>query len=208
MPTATPTPVPLPEVCLRQQFADDVQACHAAPSYDIELVVDPASARVTGLQTIAYTNAEDEPLDTVYLGLLPSSPSYGGAMTVTQLLRGTDPIMPLAEPEGSALRVALEPPLAPDRLLKLTMDFVVDVPTSGAFGHALFLCSTRAPSTSMHKLRERVGDTAFFGVLRTYYVRHRYQIATSQSFPDTVEEIAGDPHLDLYDTWIGGSSEQ
>jgi hypothetical protein len=138
MRTATPTPVPLPEVCLRQRFADDVQACHAASSYDIELVVDPASTRVTGHQTIAYTNAEDEPLDTVYLRLLPSSQAYGGTMTVTHLLRSGGPITAQSELQGSALRVPLEPPLEPGQMLKLTMDFTADVPTSGAFGHALF----------------------------------------------------------------------
>ncbi|MGD2145876.1 MAG: M1 family metallopeptidase [Anaerolineae bacterium] len=137
-PTPSPTPVPLPQVCLRQQFADDAQACHAAPSYDIELVVDPANARVTGHQTIEYTNAEAEPLDTMYLRLLPNTPAYGGTMTVTHLLRFGEPITPVVELEGSALRIPLDPPLLPDRMLKLSMDFTVDVPTTGAYGHALF----------------------------------------------------------------------
>ena len=35
-----------------------------------------------------------------------------------------------------------------------------------------------------------------------------YQIATADSFLSTVEDIAGDPHLDLSDTWIRGDSEQ
>jgi hypothetical protein len=56
-----------------------------------------------------------------------------------------------------------------------------------------------------HELRERVGDEAFFNILQTYYVRHRYQIAPPDSFLDTVEEITGDPHLGLYDAWMGGS---
>jgi aminopeptidase N len=56
-----------------------------------------------------------------------------------------------------------------------------------------------------HELRERVGDEAFFELLRTYYARHRYQIATADSFLGTVEEITGDPQLDLYETWITGA---
>lgn len=59
-----------------------------------------------------------------------------------------------------------------------------------------------------HELRERVGDETFFEILQTYCVRHRYQIATSDSFLGTVEEITGDRHLDLYDMWITGDSEQ
>jgi len=138
LPTPTPTPPPLPEVCLRQQFSDDIQACHAAPSYNIELTVDPASARVTGHEQITYTNGEGTPLDSLYLRLFPSTEAYGGAMTVTHLLKDGQPITPSIELEGSALRVPLEPPLRPDQMATLSMDFTVDVPTSGAHGHGLF----------------------------------------------------------------------
>jgi aminopeptidase N len=59
-----------------------------------------------------------------------------------------------------------------------------------------------------HELRERVGDEAFFGTLQTYYDRHRYQIATSESFLATVEEVTGDRHRDLYEKWIGGNEAE
>ncbi len=55
-----------------------------------------------------------------------------------------------------------------------------------------------------HELRERVGDDAFFDTLQAYYSRHRYQIATTESFLDTVEDVTGDRHLDLYEEWISG----
>lgn len=138
LPTSTPTPPPLPGVCLRQQFSDDIQACHAAPSYDIELTVDPASAQVTGHEQITYTNGEGTPLDTLYLRLFPSTEAYGGAMTVTHLLKNGEHVTPSIELEGSGLRVPLEPPLGPDQMLTLSMDFTVDIPTSGAHGHGLF----------------------------------------------------------------------
>ncbi len=136
--TPTPTPPPLPEVCLRQQFADDIQVCQPASRYDIELTIDPASAQVTGRQQITYTNRERDPLDALYLRLFPSTRAYGGAMTVTHLLKDSRPITPSVESEGSALRVPLDPPLKSGRTLTLAMDFTVDVPTSGAYGHGLF----------------------------------------------------------------------
>jgi len=55
-----------------------------------------------------------------------------------------------------------------------------------------------------HSLREAVGDEAFFDTLQTYYERHRYQIATAESFLETVEDVTGDRHLDLYGRWILG----
>lgn len=50
-------------------------------------------------------------------------------MTVTHLLRSGEPITAQEELEGSHLQVPLDPPLEPSRMLKLTMDFEVDVPT-------------------------------------------------------------------------------
>jgi hypothetical protein len=138
LPTPTFTPVPLPQVCLRQKFAADVGACHAASVYDIRLNVDPSSARVTGQQQVRYTNAEGQPLSDLYLRLFPNTPAYGGTMTVTHLLVDGAPISPFVELEGSALRLPLEPPLAAGRMLTLSMAFTVEVPTTGFAGHGLF----------------------------------------------------------------------
>jgi hypothetical protein len=93
---------------------------------------------VTGHEQITYTNGEGEPLDALYLRLFPNTHAYGGAMTVTHPLKGGQPIEPSVELEGSALRVPLEPMLRPGEMLTLTMDFTVDIPTSGAHGHGLF----------------------------------------------------------------------
>mgnify|MGYP006285915055 CR=1 FL=1 len=137
-PTPTPTPPPLPDTCLRQQFADDVQICQAAPRYDIDLTIDPGTARVTGRQQITYTNAESEPLDGVVLRLLPNAPGYGGVMTVTHLLLSGQSVPFETEPGGTALRVPLQPALQTGRTVRLSMDFAVEVPTSRISGHGLF----------------------------------------------------------------------
>lgn len=57
-----------------------------------------------------------------------------------------------------------------------------------------------------HSLREAVGDEAFFDILQAYYERHRYQIATPESFLATVEDVTGDRHIALYEQWILGAS--
>jgi hypothetical protein len=56
-----------------------------------------------------------------------------------------------------------------------------------------------------HYLREEVGDEPFFDILRAYFIRHRYGIATPESFLNVVESVTGDRHQDVFDQWIGGS---
>jgi aminopeptidase N len=53
-----------------------------------------------------------------------------------------------------------------------------------------------------HELRQVVGDEPFFEILRTYYSRHRYRIATPESFLDVVESVTGDRHQDVFEKWI------
>ena len=59
-----------------------------------------------------------------------------------------------------------------------------------------------------HSLREDVGDDSFFTILQTYYVRHRYRIATAESFLTTVQIVTGDPHSDLFEEWILGTANR
>jgi hypothetical protein len=128
----------LPQVCLQQRFIEDIAVCHAVPQYTIELTIDLEAARVTGSQQITYTNAEDVSLDDLYLRLFPNSRGYGGTMTVTNLLLGGEPVTPQFELDDTAVRLPLTPPLAPGQVITLAMDFSVEVPRSGASGHALF----------------------------------------------------------------------
>jgi hypothetical protein len=109
-----------------------------APTYNIDLTIDPASARVTGRQTVTYTNAETNALETIVLRLLPNAPGYGGTMTVTHLLLSEQSVVYQTDPGGTALRVPLEPPLEAGRMVRLSLDFTVDVPTSDISGHGLF----------------------------------------------------------------------
>lgn len=138
VPAIMPTLVPPPEVCLLPEFAQDAGLCGNIAHYNIELVIEPSLAQVRGHQELLYTNAEDEPLDDIYLRLFPNSPTYGGAMTVTNLFAGGQPVTPAFELDAAALRAPMRPRLQSGRSVTLTMDFDVRVPASNAVGHGLF----------------------------------------------------------------------
>lgn len=137
-PMPTPTPPPLPEVCLKQKFMEDIEYCHEVPQYDMDLTVRLQPPQVMGSQQITYTNAEDGPLDHLYLRLFPNSRGYGGTMSVTNVLLDGEPVTPQLELQNTAARLPLDAPLNPGQVVSLSMDFAVTVPTSGVSGHALF----------------------------------------------------------------------
>jgi len=53
-----------------------------------------------------------------------------------------------------------------------------------------------------HYLRQQVGDEAFFAILRTYFQRYRYGIATPQGFLAVANEVSGQDITPLYEQWI------
>jgi hypothetical protein len=136
--TPSPTPVPLPQVCLRQRFADDAAACDTAPRYDVTMTLDLDDARVTGSEIITYTNAESIPLSTLYLRLLPNTRGYGGAISISNVRVDGRTVSPTLELDGAAAQIGLLPPLPPGAITTLTLNFAIDVPTTGGTGHALF----------------------------------------------------------------------
>lgn len=59
-----------------------------------------------------------------------------------------------------------------------------------------------------HELRQKVGDEAFWAILRMYFTRHRYGLATPEDWLAAVEAISGDAHRALYERWIAGTVER
>jgi aminopeptidase N len=55
---------------------------------------------------------------------------------------------------------------------------------------------------TLHALRLRVGDEAFFATLRAYYERFQYGNATIADFVAIAEEVAGESLSDLFDAWL------
>jgi len=128
--TLTPSgPAPDYDEALRRSFRDDDEQLPNATRYDLDLTLDIEEAAVSGHERLLYTNAETVPLEALYLRLFPNSPSYGGAMTVTNLTLNGQPVVAVEELEGSALRVDLEPALAPEEQVELSLDFSLALPT-------------------------------------------------------------------------------
>jgi aminopeptidase N len=80
---------------------------------------------------MSYTNTETVPLNALYLRLFPNTPGYGGEMSVSNLTLDGDDVHPVRELQGSALRVDLDPPLAPGMHATLTLEFTLALPTEG-----------------------------------------------------------------------------
>jgi hypothetical protein len=59
-----------------------------------------------------------------------------------------------------------------------------------------------------HSLREEIGDTEFFEVLRVYFQSNRYGIAGPRDWLAAVEEVTGDGHLSLYREWVVGTGPE
>ncbi len=55
---------------------------------------------------------------------------------------------------------------------------------------------------TLHALRLRVGDAAFFESLRTYHDRYRYGTATTDDFIAVVEEIGGEDLDAFFEAWL------
>lgn len=53
-----------------------------------------------------------------------------------------------------------------------------------------------------HALRQEVGDETYFNILQEYLRRHKYGIATPESFLAMAEEISGRDIYELYRRWI------
>lgn len=93
-----------------------------------------------------------------------------------------------------------------DRLVKEGSDMPAGLPVA-AYPRELYSAVVyRKGALYFHALRQRVGDESFFAILQTYYRRHRYGIATPESFLATVQMVTGNAHRDLFERWIRGVS--
>ncbi|MFC4587280.1 M1 family metallopeptidase [Sphaerisporangium corydalis] len=55
---------------------------------------------------------------------------------------------------------------------------------------------------TLHVLRKRIGDDAFFTLLRTWTDQHKYGSVTTEEFVKLAEKVAGKPLGDLFDPWL------
>lgn len=136
-PPAISTPRPLPTAApLYPPPPPDTLS--PAPRYAISLRVDLAHSQVTGEQQVLYTNTEEVPLHDLYLRLFPNTPGYGGEMRVSSIRLNGKPASPAVHLGGSALRLLLDPPLAPMEAITLSITFTATVPLTDGMDYAQF----------------------------------------------------------------------
>ncbi len=148
-PSPEPTPIPTPVVDLqdlspyqadlRPKFVSDVGAVPDATRYFIQVTLVPGeSPTLTGVERVRYTNTEAGPLDALYFRLYPNLPGYGGVMAVERVMLNGALVVTTLEAGDSALRVPLDPPLAPGDVVDLTLWFRDTLPTDTSAGYGLF----------------------------------------------------------------------
>ncbi|MEV0501173.1 M1 family metallopeptidase [Streptomyces spectabilis] len=60
---------------------------------------------------------------------------------------------------------------------------------------------------TLHKVREAVGDSTFFGILRGWTKRHRHKNVDTQEFIAFCEAKAGKDLTEVFDAWLFGESK-
>jgi hypothetical protein len=141
--TSTPTVAPPPGFdpalywpAMRPEFAADAADLSGAPRYSITLAVDLDAQQATGREQVHYTNTDAAPLSEIYFRLFPSAPGFGGAMTVTRVMVGDQPVAIQLDQHGTALKVPVT--LAPGASTDLTLDFGLGIPREPTVGYAMF----------------------------------------------------------------------
>lgn len=59
----------------------------------------------------------------------------------------------------------------------------------------------------LHKLRQTVGDDAFFEILAGWPAKYRHSVATTEDFTRYVESVAGRDLGELWDVWLYGDGK-
>ncbi|WP_263842024.1 M1 family metallopeptidase [Salinibacter sp.] len=124
--------------------------------YQIDVALDTARKRVTGTETITYTNNAPEALERLWVQLeqnyfktgsrgnaaVPADARFGGFfeeagydLSNLQLRRGGETTTPDTLVDGTRMRVSLDEPLASGDSLQLSFDFAYTLPADGADRH-------------------------------------------------------------------------
>lgn len=84
------------------------------------------------------------------------------------------------------------------RMVRAHMGAPAHPPSDQLFGAAVYIRG----AWSLHALRLRMGDVAFFALLRTWVKRYQYSNASTADFIALAEEISGQPLATFLQTWL------
>ena len=147
-PTPTATPAPRPDwqeantyrVAMLTTAADDVTRIESPTFYYIRARVDFSgeTPRVYVTQDTHFTNRADVPLDAIYFRLFPNKPSYGSALTFSEVTVGGHEAELDYQADKTAVGVALPRPLPPGQPIDVHMEYTVTVPLENVHGYGTF----------------------------------------------------------------------
>jgi hypothetical protein len=126
------------EAAMLPQFADDMAQLDDPTRYHIDLVVDMETLTLAGRQRLLYTNNEAVELGEIYFRLFPNTPEHGGRLSVERILVNGQAPEVAYELSGTAMKVLLAEPLAPEGQLDVLMDFSLVVPEGNQHGYGAF----------------------------------------------------------------------
>lgn len=136
------TPFPTPDRQLyhpgltRAEQAGLTDLTHA-PTYTMELRIDPDAGVILGSQIIDYTNNTGKPIQDLYFHLLPNL--LGGRITVSGVQVNGRFLNPLYEElNDSVMRLPLSASLPPGGRAMVEMDFVTAVPQEPGPNYGVF----------------------------------------------------------------------
>ncbi len=87
-------------------------------------------------------------------------------------------------------------------LVESDRDMPVGLPISAYSEHDYGPVIYQKGPLYFHALRREVGNRDFEEILRAYFARNRYAVATPEDWLATVEAITGDEHRAIYERWI------
>ncbi len=136
-PAAPRDPFQMYRPSLQAWAQSQLEGVGALPRYAIQAELSSSGDRLEGQMSLVVPNTSSAPWSDLVFRLYPNMPHYGGAMDVAQVQVNGQPVPTEFDAEGTALRLFLSTPLAPDDEVTVTMAFSTDLPRH-ADGYTLF----------------------------------------------------------------------
>lgn len=111
---------------MRSGFQEDVLVAPDAPLYtmDVALTATNNQASISGTLFVEYTNQTPDTLNEIVFRLYPNLSSYGGRMTVSNVMVDDQSITPALDNTSSVMTIPLSTPSSPGDTILIQMDFV------------------------------------------------------------------------------------
>jgi aminopeptidase N len=168
-----------------------------------QLSLDQASMSADAAAQVVHMLVDDPALEDQVRASVAGQP--GGEITGQEILTFVDSLpFDQVDLKGAQIRT-LVTLLGLEHLLKEGAQFPEShyLPPGNPTARDLFNGGVyQRGALTLHALRLKVGDKAFFKTLRTYYDRYQYGNATTADFIAVSEEVSGQDLGDFFDAWL------